>query len=83
MKLLLENWRGFLNESQDLMSKLLKMPVEQAVAIIGSIDTSGNNVLLYDYSDAMEKEFNKSIGTPEEAHWRHKKDAVFDAIEGM
>ena len=83
MKLLLENWRKYLNEDQDQMSKLLKMDPKQAVAVITSIDTSDDAALLYDYSDAMEKKYNAAIGTNQEGFWKEKKDKAFDAIDNM
>ena len=74
-------------ESVDMISKLLQMDPKQAVAIITSLG-SGNNDLLYAYSDAVEREYNKAAkayrADPEAAdYWLQKRKVAFDAIEDL
>ena len=47
------------------------------------IQKLGIRDILYDYSDEVEEEYNKSIGTPEEKKYTKKKEDVFKAIEEM
>ena len=76
-----------LSESADMISKLLQMDPKQAVAIITSLG-SGNNDLLYAYSDAVEREYNKAAkayrADPEAAdYWLQKRKDAFDVIEDL
>ena len=76
-----------ISESADVITKLLQMDPKQAVAIITSLD-SGNNDLLYAYSDAVEREYNKAAKAyridPEAAgYWLQKRKDVLDTIESL
>ena len=76
-----------LSESADMISKLLQMDPKQAVAIITSLG-SGNNDLLYAYSDAVEREYNKAAkayrADPEAAdYWLQKRKDAFDVIDDL
>ena len=61
MKLLLENWRQYLNESEGApidINKLLAMPVDQAIAIMDAlVDDIDNSKLLEDYENALEEKY--------------------------
>ncbi len=77
-----------ISESADVMSKLLQMDPKQAVAVINSIDSSESNNLLYDYSDAVEREYSKVAGSyrPDKqalSYWKQKRDKLFDVMEEL
>ena len=61
MKLLLENWREYLDESEGApidINKLLAMPVDQAIAIMDAlVDDIDNSKLLEDYENALEEKY--------------------------
>jgi len=77
-----------ISESADVMSKLLQMDPKQAVAVINSIDSSESNNLLYDYSDAVEREYSKVAGSyrPDKqalSYWKQKRDKLVVVMEEL
>ena len=87
MKLLLENWREYLKEDQELISLLIRAPAEQAVELIRSQEIAKDEKikLIYDYFDAIEDEFNKAINSDEEMEnfWRDNRARAFELLDSI